>query len=82
MKFLKTKHLMGLETRLIGKYFIIMFHFLFDVVNELSVLSLDMQKRTALEVDSVSFKTKFEDIFTHLKTVNGRHLESFLHEAM
>lgn len=70
-----------LRPRLIGKLFLLMFHFLFDVVNELSVISLDMQRRTALIVDSNSIRTNFEIIFKHLKSQNGRYLKLFLDNA-
>lgn len=78
----KTKNkAIQLSTRLTGKYFLILFNFLFDIINELSVLSQDMQKRTSLIIDFHSFKKKFEDIFTHLKNQNGRYLQLFLDEA-
>lgn len=33
-----------LKSKLLGKHFLFLFHFLFDIVNELSFLSLEMQK--------------------------------------
>lgn len=71
----------NLRTILSGKYFLLLFHFLFDIVNELSVLSLEMQKRSALIVDFHSFKSKFESIFSKFKTDNGRYFKDFLNEA-
>lgn len=71
-----------LRPKLMGKYFLLLFHFLFDIVNELSVLSLEMQKRTALIIDFQSMKSRFENIFTHLKSKNGRYLQIFLNEAL
>lgn len=71
----------NLRPKLIGKNFLLLFHFLFDVVNQLSIFSLEMQKRTALIIDSNSFRNNFESIFERLKVQNGRYLELFLNEA-
>lgn len=71
----------SLKSKLLGKHFLFLFHFLFDVVNELSFLSLEMQKRTALIVDFHSFKTKFESIFEKMKKEDARYLNLFLNEA-
>lgn len=71
----------NLRSKLLGKNFLLLFNFLYDVVNELSFLSLEMQKRTALIVDFYSFKTKFESIFSRMKTEDPRYLKSFLNEA-
>lgn len=70
-----------LRPKLIGKHFLLLFHFLFDVVNELSTFSLEMQRRTALVVDFNTFKTNFENMFKQLKVKNGKHLELYLNDA-
>lgn len=70
-----------LKPKLIGKHFLLLFHFLFDVVNELSVFSIEMQKRTALIIDIHSFKSRFENMFEYLKKENGRYLKTFLNTA-
>lgn len=70
-----------LRPKLIGKHFLLLFHFLFDIVNELSTFSLEMQRRTALIVDFNSLKKNFESIFKHLKDNNGKNLEVYLNDA-
>lgn len=50
-------------------------------MSELSLLSLEMQKRSALLVDINSFITKFKGIFANMKNVNAKNLAMFLHEA-
>lgn len=70
-----------LRPKLIGKHFLLLFHFLFDIVNELSTFSLDMQRRTALIVDFNSFKSNFESMLKSLKIKNGKNLELYLNDA-
>lgn len=70
-----------LKKRLIGKHFLLYFNLIYDIVSELSLLSLDMQKRSALLVDANSFIRKFKGVFTNMKTMNAKNLAIFLHEA-
>lgn len=70
-----------IRPKLIGKFFLIMFHFIFDILNELSFASLNMQKRESLIINIHSFKSSLDNIFTYLLTQNGKYLELFLSEA-
>lgn len=69
------------RTALIGKNFLIMFYFIFDIVNELSVVSQRMQKREGLVVDILTIKSNLDSIFTHFSSKNGKFLELFLNEV-
>lgn len=70
-----------LKFKLIGKQFLALFNIFWDIVSELSLLSLDMQRRSALLIDASSFTKKFKGIFSDLKTKNAKNLATFLHEA-
>lgn len=67
--------------KLVGKNFLAMFYFIFDILNELSVVSQNMQKREGLVLNIQSFKQNLESIFNYLKTKNGKFLEIFLNDA-
>lgn len=69
------------RTALIGKNFLLMFYFVFDIVNELSVVSQQMQKREGLVVDILKIKSNLDDIFNHLLKKNGKFVELFLGEV-
>lgn len=66
---------------LIGKNFLIMFHFVYDILNELSIVSQNMQKREGLVVNAQNFKKNLDDMFNFLMTQNGHFLELFLENS-
>lgn len=70
-----------LKIRLIGKRFLLLFNFIYDIVSELTLLSLDMQKRSALLVDASSFVKKSRGIFTNMKTENAKNVALLLHDT-
>lgn len=53
-----------IRTSLVGKNFLAMF----DILNELSVVSQSMQKREGLVLNIQSFKDNLDSIFIYLKT--------------
>lgn len=70
-----------LKKRLIGKRFLLLFTLNFDIMSELSLFSLEMQKRSALLIDAIPMTNKFREIFTAMKTKNAKNLAMLLHEA-
>lgn len=61
-----------------GKNFLIILHFISDVLHHLSFWSLRMQERTAIIVDFSEFVEQFLNTFENLKNNNGRDLNLFL----
>lgn len=47
-----------LKAKIIGKNFLAMFYFIFDIMNELSFISQNMQKRRGLVINVQNFKNK------------------------
>lgn len=70
-----------LQNKLIGKIFLIMFHFVYDILNELAIVSQNMQRREGLVVNAQNFKQNLEDIFNFLKTQSGHFLQLFLEDS-
>lgn len=65
----------------IGKNFLILFHFLFDIVHELDFWSLQLQKRSGVLIDFHNFKTQLTGAFHIMETMDSRHLNGFLREV-
>lgn len=70
-----------LRVKITGRNFLLGFHIIYDIVCELSWLSLDMQKRSALLIDASSYTEKFNEIFNKMKTTDAKNLQLFLHDA-
>lgn len=70
-----------LRIDLTGRRFLLLFNLMYDVVGELSLISLDMQKKSALLIDASSMTTKFRDIYTRMKTIHAKNVVQLLHEA-
>lgn len=64
-----------------GKHFLILFHFLFDVVHELEFWSLQLQKRSGLLIGFNSFKQRILGTLHMLKTLSGEYMILFLNSA-
>lgn len=64
-----------------GKFFLVILHFLCDVLHHLSFWSLKMQERTALLIDFSEFNEQIYAVFENLKKNNGRDLSLFLEKA-
>lgn len=71
-----------LNTYLRGKNFLLLFHFLTDVLEHLSRWSRQMQQRTGLLIDFADFSEKVKNSFEILKTKNGKNLVAFLHNCL
>lgn len=71
-----------LKYKIIGKNFLVMFYFILDIMNELSFISQNMQKRQGLVINIQNFKNNIDNILFHLKSKNGKYLEFFLNEAI
>lgn len=69
------------RSELIGKNFLIMFHFMYDILNELSIVSQNMQKREGLVVNALKFKENLDDTFNFYMTRNGYFLAKFLKDS-
>lgn len=69
------------RSKLIGKHFLLMFYFIFDIVSELSVVSQNMQRRESLVVNIQSHKINLDSIFNYLSTEDGKYLKLFLSEV-
>lgn len=65
-----------------GKNFLVILHFISDVLHHFSFWSLKMQERTAMLVDFSEFNEKILTTFSHLKNNNGRDLNLFLENAI
>lgn len=70
-----------LKNTLIGKRFLVLFQFLFDITHELNFWSLELQRRSGLLIDFSSFKNRLTGSFHLMKTDFSKHLTSFLNSA-
>lgn len=61
-----------------GRNFVVILHFLSDVLHHLSFWSLKMQEKTAILGDFADFSEKISTSFEHLKTNNGKDLNLYL----
>lgn len=58
-----------------------MFYFIFDILNELAIISQNMQRREGLVIDIQTLKKNIDSILSYIKSNNGKHLELFLNEV-
>lgn len=65
-----------------GKNFLVILHFISDILHHFSFWSLKMQERTAILVDFSDFSEKILTTFENLKNNNGRDMNLFLEMAM
>lgn len=70
------------EGQLKGKFFIVILHFISDILNHLSFWSLKMQERTAMLVDFAEFYKNILNSFENLNIKDGRDLKLFLEKSM
>lgn len=69
---------LGLRTILIGKNFLVLFNFLFDITYEMNYWSLRLQKRSGVLIDFHDFKNKMTGTFHLMKTIDTKNLLQFL----
>lgn len=72
----------SLLSKLCGKNFLAILHFVADVLEHLSFWSRKMQERTALLVDFVDFNDKIIDTFQKLKCIDGKDLNRLLENSI
>lgn len=65
-----------------GRNFVVILHFISDVLHHLSFWSLKMQEKTAILVDFADFSEKILTTFDHLKTNNRRDLNLYLQNTI
>ena len=58
-----------LVTKLTGNFFLVMFYFIFDILNELAIISQNMQRREGLVIDIQTLKKIIDSILSYIYKV-------------